>query len=72
MDFKGFEQFIIQFCALKMGLPHEVVVSTPKGLERIVKVMQDEPIHILLREFFVELKDSFIARKEKVTVFDDI
>lgn len=55
-----------------MGLPHEVVVSTPKGLERMVKVMQDEPIHVLLREFFVELKDSFIARKEKVTVFDDI
>jgi len=52
LDFKGFEQFIIQFCSLKMILPHEVAVNTPNGPDRMVKVLDGQPIYILLKEFF--------------------
>ena len=48
------------------------MVNTPRGIEKIVKFMEGEPIHTLLKEFFVELKDSFIARREKVSAFEDI
>ena len=55
-----------------MTLPHEIFVTTPLGVEKVTKNLKDEPIHRLLKEFFIELKESFLVRKEKVNIFEDI
>ena len=53
-------------------MPHEVYITTPLGMEKVLKNLKDEPIHRLLREFFLELKESFIARKEQINIFEDV
>lgn len=41
-------------------------------MQRTVKHLVGLSIHEILKEFFMELKETFIARKEKVAIFEDI
>jgi hypothetical protein len=71
LDYVGFEQFVIQFCALIMPRNHSMTSFTAEGASVATHNFKREPIHVILREFFAHLKNAFLVRGEKVSVFED-
>lgn len=69
LDYNGFEQFIVQFCALIMTRNHTVTTTSSEGKVVSARSFKNEPVHVILREFFAYLKTVFIARGEKLTMF---
>lgn len=60
LDFAGFEQFIIQFCALIYTKTHTINANTNKGME-IIKKSFGHLSHLqLVEEWFNYLKLVFI------------
>jgi hypothetical protein len=72
IDYHGFEQFIIQFCALIMTRNHTITTTAPGEKSIAANIFKDQPIHIILNEFFAYLKNVFIARGEKVNIFEEV
>lgn len=36
------------------------------------KSLKNEPLHSIIKEFFIYLKSVFLAKGEKINIFDDI
>lgn len=71
LDYVGFEQFVIQFCALLMPRNHSITNFSPEGANVVAHNFKRAPIHVMVREFFAHLKNAFLVRGEKVTIFED-
>ena len=50
---------------------HTVTTTTPEGKVISNRSFKNEPVHAILREFFAYLKTVFIAKGEKLTMFED-
>ena len=71
LDFHGFEQFIIQFCAIIFTKVHTINANTNNGTQ-VIKKNYNHLSHLqLLEEWFNYLKLIFIERGEKTTLFDE-
>jgi hypothetical protein len=71
LDYSGFEQFVLQFCALIMTRTHTITITSSEGKAVAANNFKNEPVHLIVKEFFNYLKSVFIARGEKTSVFDD-
>lgn len=62
LDYNGFEQFVIQFCAIVMPRNHAVTTLTPEGASVAAIPAERQPLHALVSAFFAHLKNSFLVR----------
>ena len=52
-----------------MLIPHQTKTRAGQNIEKRLK---DQPIEVVLKDFFHELKATFIAKGERIDIFDDI
>lgn len=71
LDYIGFEQFVIQFCAIVMPRNHALTTLTPEGAAVGAPPGKRQPLHALVSAFFAHLKNAFLVRGEKVAIFED-
>lgn len=65
-----------------MTIPHEITTNTTVtktisqksivGSEKVSKDLKGAHIKVIMKEFFKELKGTFVTRKEKTDVFEDV
>jgi hypothetical protein len=51
---------------------HAITTNTSDGQTVAFHHFKNEPIHVIVKEFFVYLKQVFIAKGEKISIFEDI
>ena len=47
-------------------------IFTPDGPIVTIHDFSKEPLYVLVKEFFLHLKNAFLARGDKVAVFEDV
>lgn len=47
-------------------------IFTPDGPRVTTHDFSKEPLYVLVKEFFLHLKNGFLARGEKIAVFEDV
>ena len=70
------------FCQNNMVIPHNITTNTTTTQQISHRVSQSSsmveqrlngmPLSDILREFFRELKGTFISKQERINIFDDL